>query len=173
VEYDGFAVSFHRSQGRVALARQAVEATAGETGDAAPRSPGTDSNRCSGGNTKNEYLTIKNYSRTAKVNLKGYIVKDAAGNKYTFTANHTLEPGRASVPPASPSGPGSAWAGRVSAASAAVAAARVATRRTSGSLSKNQTGPDLRNGIAQPAGTHQRTIHPDARKVGPHRTPPG
>ncbi|MFI1700582.1 lamin tail domain-containing protein [Streptomyces bobili] len=55
--------------------------------------PGTDSNRCSGGNTKNEYLTIKNYSRTAKVNLKGYAVKDAAGNKYTFTANHTLEPG--------------------------------------------------------------------------------
>ncbi|MEV6409535.1 lamin tail domain-containing protein [Streptomyces bobili] len=55
--------------------------------------PGTDSNRCSGGNTKNEYLTIKNYSRTAKVNLKGYVVKDAAGNKYTFTANHTLEPG--------------------------------------------------------------------------------
>ncbi|MFM9545103.1 lamin tail domain-containing protein, partial [Streptomyces turgidiscabies] len=39
------------------------------------------------------YLTIKNYSRTAKVNLKGYVVKDAAGNKYTFTANHTLEPG--------------------------------------------------------------------------------
>ncbi|MFG3266335.1 lamin tail domain-containing protein [Streptomyces bobili] len=55
--------------------------------------PGTDSNRCSGGNTKNEYLTIKNYSRTAKVNLKGYAVKDAAGNKYTFTTNHTLEPG--------------------------------------------------------------------------------
>ncbi|MEV6405987.1 lamin tail domain-containing protein [Streptomyces bobili] len=58
-----------------------------------PRAPGTDSNRCSGGNTKNEYLTIKNYSRTAKVNLKGYVVKDATGNKYTFTANHTLEPG--------------------------------------------------------------------------------
>ncbi|MFG3268918.1 lamin tail domain-containing protein [Streptomyces bobili] len=36
--------------------------------------PGTDSNRCSGGNTKNEYLTIQNYSRTAKVNLKGYVV---------------------------------------------------------------------------------------------------
>ncbi|MEU0675536.1 lamin tail domain-containing protein [Streptomyces sp. NPDC006172] len=55
--------------------------------------PGADSNRCSGGNAKNEYLTIKNYSRTAKVNLKGYAVKDASGNKFTFTANHTLEPG--------------------------------------------------------------------------------
>ncbi|MFC4507699.1 MULTISPECIES: lamin tail domain-containing protein [Streptomyces] len=55
--------------------------------------PGSDSNRCSGGNTKNEYLTIKNYSRTATVNLKGYVVKDAAGNKFTFTASHKLEPG--------------------------------------------------------------------------------
>ncbi|MGN9815086.1 lamin tail domain-containing protein [Streptomyces sp. SD11] len=55
--------------------------------------PGTDSNRCSGGNTKDEYLTIKNYSRTATVNLKGYVVKDATGNKFTFTAGHKLEPG--------------------------------------------------------------------------------
>ncbi|MCF4136521.1 lamin tail domain-containing protein [Streptomyces sp. Tue 6430] len=55
--------------------------------------PGSDSNRCSGGNTKDEYLTIKNYSRTAKVNLRGYVVKDAVGNKFTFPANHTLEPG--------------------------------------------------------------------------------
>lgn len=55
--------------------------------------PGTDSNRCSGGNTRNEYLTIKNYSRTATVNLKGYVVKDAAGNRFTFPADHRLEPG--------------------------------------------------------------------------------
>ncbi|MET9132820.1 lamin tail domain-containing protein [Streptomyces antibioticus] len=55
--------------------------------------PGADSNRCSGGNTKNEYLTIKNYSRTATVNLKGYVVKDATGNKFTFAASHKLEPG--------------------------------------------------------------------------------
>ncbi|WP_030595321.1 lamin tail domain-containing protein [Streptomyces anulatus] len=55
--------------------------------------PGRDSNKCSGGNTKDEYLTIKNYSKTAKVNLKGYVVKDAAGNKFTFTKNHTLQPG--------------------------------------------------------------------------------
>ncbi|MFD9002365.1 lamin tail domain-containing protein [Streptomyces sp. NPDC059582] len=55
--------------------------------------PGSDSNRCSGGNTKNEYLTIKNYSRTTTVNLKGYVVKDAVGNKFTFTASHKLEPG--------------------------------------------------------------------------------
>jgi hypothetical protein len=55
--------------------------------------PGSDSNRCSGGNTKDEYLTIKNYSRTATVNLKGYVVKDAAGNKFTFPASHKLEPG--------------------------------------------------------------------------------
>ncbi|MFE9029455.1 lamin tail domain-containing protein [Streptomyces iakyrus] len=55
--------------------------------------PGSDSNRCSGGNTAEEYLTIKNYSRSTTVNLKGYVVKDAAGNKFTFTANHTLQPG--------------------------------------------------------------------------------
>lgn len=55
--------------------------------------PGSDSNRCSGGNTKNEYLTIKNYSRTATVDLKGYVVKDAAGTRFTFPASHRLEPG--------------------------------------------------------------------------------
>ncbi|GHB77152.1 hypothetical protein GCM10010377_79380 [Streptomyces viridiviolaceus] len=55
--------------------------------------PGRDDNRCSGGNTKNEYLTIKNYSKTTNVNLKGYVVKDAAGNTFTFKASHTLQPG--------------------------------------------------------------------------------
>ncbi|MET9683696.1 lamin tail domain-containing protein [Streptomyces coeruleorubidus] len=55
--------------------------------------PGRDSNNCSTGNTDEEYLTIKNYSRSTNVNLKGYVVKDAAGNKFTFTASHTLQPG--------------------------------------------------------------------------------
>ncbi|MER5944553.1 lamin tail domain-containing protein [Streptomyces sp. NPDC001904] len=55
--------------------------------------PGRDDNRCSGGNTYKEYVTIKNYSRTATVNLKGYVVKDKTGNKFTFTKSHTLEPG--------------------------------------------------------------------------------
>ncbi|QFX79507.1 lamin tail domain-containing protein [Streptomyces sp. SYP-A7193] len=55
--------------------------------------PGRDSNKCSGGNTKSEYLTIKNYSKTATVNLKGYKVKDAAGNAFTFKNSHTLQPG--------------------------------------------------------------------------------
>jgi hypothetical protein len=55
--------------------------------------PGRDSNSCSTGNTDEEYLTIKNYSRSTNVNLKGYVVKDAAGNKFTFTASHTLQPG--------------------------------------------------------------------------------
>lgn len=55
--------------------------------------PGRDSNSCSTGNTAAEYLTIKNYSSTATVNLKGYVVKDATGNRFTFTANHSLEPG--------------------------------------------------------------------------------
>ncbi|MEU5417019.1 lamin tail domain-containing protein [Streptomyces clavifer] len=55
--------------------------------------PGSDSNKCSGGNTKNEYLTIKNYSRSSTVNLKGYVVKDAADNTFTFTASHSLQPG--------------------------------------------------------------------------------
>jgi hypothetical protein len=55
--------------------------------------PGRDSNSCSSGNTKSEYLTIKNYSSGTTVNLKGYVVKDATGNKFTFPANHYLEPG--------------------------------------------------------------------------------
>ncbi|MEV8592741.1 lamin tail domain-containing protein [Streptomyces sp. NPDC052012] len=55
--------------------------------------PGSDSNRCSGGNTHQEYLTIKNYSSTKTVNLKGYFVEDAAGNWFEFTANHYLQPG--------------------------------------------------------------------------------
>jgi hypothetical protein len=55
--------------------------------------PGGDDNRCTGGNTKNEYLTIKNYSSGTTVNLKGYVVKDAVGNKFTFTTNHYLQPG--------------------------------------------------------------------------------
>lgn len=55
--------------------------------------PGRDSNSCSTGNTKAEYLTIKNYSSSKTVNLKGYVVKDAVGNRFTFTANHYLQPG--------------------------------------------------------------------------------
>jgi hypothetical protein len=55
--------------------------------------PGLDSNSCSSGNTRDEYLTIKNYSSGTTVNLKGYVVKDAAGHKFTFPANHYLEPG--------------------------------------------------------------------------------
>ena len=56
--------------------------------------PGRDSNSCATGNTDEEYLTIKNYSRTATVNLKGYVVRDSTRtNKFTFTKNHTLQPG--------------------------------------------------------------------------------
>lgn len=55
--------------------------------------PGKDSNKCSTGNTRAEYLTIKNYSSKTTVNLKGYIVKDAAGNRFTFRTNHYLQPG--------------------------------------------------------------------------------
>jgi hypothetical protein len=55
--------------------------------------PGSDSNSCSTGNTDEEYLTIKNFSSSTTVNLKGYRVRDAAGNSFTFTANHTLQPG--------------------------------------------------------------------------------
>ncbi|MEY9996799.1 hypothetical protein ABIE67_008831 [Streptomyces sp. V4I8] len=55
--------------------------------------PGRDSNSCSTGNTDEEYLTIKNYSSSATVNLKGYLVKDKTGNRFTFTANHYLQPG--------------------------------------------------------------------------------
>ncbi|MFI2642292.1 lamin tail domain-containing protein [Streptomyces sp. NPDC018610] len=54
--------------------------------------PGRDSNSCTKGNTRSEYLTIKNYSHTT-VNLKGYVVKDATGNRYTFRSNHYLEYG--------------------------------------------------------------------------------
>ncbi|WP_055692903.1 lamin tail domain-containing protein [Streptomyces prasinopilosus] len=54
--------------------------------------PGPDSNKCSTGNTRDEYLTIKNYSSTRTVNLKGYVVKDAAGNRFVFRSNHHLEP---------------------------------------------------------------------------------
>lgn len=55
--------------------------------------PGRDSNACATGNAAAEYVTIKNYSASATVNLKGYVVKDAAGNRYTFTVNHYLQPG--------------------------------------------------------------------------------
>ncbi|MFE1785496.1 lamin tail domain-containing protein [Streptomyces sp. NPDC059506] len=55
--------------------------------------PGRDSNSCSSGNTDEEYLTIKNYSSSATVNLRGYVVKDAAGNRFAFTADHYLQPG--------------------------------------------------------------------------------
>jgi hypothetical protein len=54
--------------------------------------PGRDSNSCTSGNTAAEYLTVKNYSTTATVNLKGYVVKDATGNPFTFTANHYSSP---------------------------------------------------------------------------------
>ncbi|PJE97564.1 hypothetical protein CUT44_12580 [Streptomyces carminius] len=55
--------------------------------------PGRDSNSCSSGNTYQEYLTVKNYSRTKTVNLRGHLVKDAAGNRFAFRANHYLQPG--------------------------------------------------------------------------------
>lgn len=55
--------------------------------------PGRDSNRCSGGNTHKEYLAIKNYSSGRTVNLKGWVVKDAAGNRFEFRSNHYLQPG--------------------------------------------------------------------------------
>ncbi|MFJ6000469.1 lamin tail domain-containing protein [Streptomyces sp. NPDC092370] len=55
--------------------------------------PGRDSNSCSSGNTDQEYLTVKNYSSQTTINLKGYVVKDATGNRFTFTANHYLQPG--------------------------------------------------------------------------------
>ncbi|MFI8322822.1 lamin tail domain-containing protein [Streptomyces sp. NPDC085529] len=55
--------------------------------------PGSDNNSCTTGNTKAEYVTIKNFSRTTRVNLKGYVVKDAVGNSYTFRIDHYLEPG--------------------------------------------------------------------------------
>ncbi|QOV40701.1 lamin tail domain-containing protein [Streptomyces ferrugineus] len=55
--------------------------------------PGRDSNNCRTGNTDEEYLTIKNYASRTTVNLKGYVVKDKAGNRFRFTANHYLQPG--------------------------------------------------------------------------------
>ncbi|WP_184599846.1 lamin tail domain-containing protein [Streptomyces violarus] len=55
--------------------------------------PGRDSNNCSSGNTDEEYLTVKNYSSRSTINLKGYVVKDATGNRFAFTANHYLQPG--------------------------------------------------------------------------------
>ncbi|KAB8163774.1 lamin tail domain-containing protein [Streptomyces sp. 3MP-14] len=55
--------------------------------------PGRDNNSCRGGNAHQEYLVIKNYSRTKTVNLRGHVVRDAAGNTFTFTRNHTLQPG--------------------------------------------------------------------------------
>ncbi|MET9443690.1 lamin tail domain-containing protein [Streptomyces sp. NPDC006610] len=55
--------------------------------------PGSDSNSCTTGNTRAEYLTIKNYSSRTTVDLKGYVVKDAAGNRYTFSSSHKLQPG--------------------------------------------------------------------------------
>ncbi|MEU6547839.1 lamin tail domain-containing protein [Streptomyces sp. NPDC046859] len=55
--------------------------------------PGSDSNSCSTGNTDEEYLTVKNYSSGSTVDLKGYVVKDKAGNKFTFTRSHYLQPG--------------------------------------------------------------------------------
>lgn len=55
--------------------------------------PGRDSNNCRTGNTDEEYLTLKNYSSGTTVNLKGYVVKDKAGNRFRFTANHYLQPG--------------------------------------------------------------------------------
>ncbi|WP_217206882.1 lamin tail domain-containing protein [Streptomyces sp. AC550_RSS872] len=55
--------------------------------------PGRDSNNCRTGNTDEEYLTIKNYSSSTTVNLKGYLVKDKTGNRFKFTVNHYLQPG--------------------------------------------------------------------------------
>lgn len=55
--------------------------------------PGRDSNNCRTGNSKSEYVTIKNYSRSTTVNLKGYVVKDATGNRFAFTSSHYLQPG--------------------------------------------------------------------------------
>ncbi|MCX2924999.1 lamin tail domain-containing protein [Streptomyces sp. NEAU-W12] len=54
--------------------------------------PGRDSNKCSTGNTHQEYLTIRNYSSTRTVNLRGYVVKDAAGNRFVFKVDHYLQP---------------------------------------------------------------------------------
>jgi Lamin Tail Domain len=55
--------------------------------------PGRDSDSCTSGNARDEYLTIKNHAAKTTVNLKGYVVKDAAGNRYVFSHNHYLQPG--------------------------------------------------------------------------------
>ncbi|MGK5532948.1 lamin tail domain-containing protein [Streptomyces sp. URMC 129] len=55
--------------------------------------PGRDSNSCSSGNTDEEYVTIKNYSSSVTVNLRNYVVRDAAGNRFVFPADHYLQPG--------------------------------------------------------------------------------
>ncbi|MFR9725664.1 lamin tail domain-containing protein [Streptomyces sp. MS19] len=55
--------------------------------------PGRDDNSCSSGNTDEEFLVITNFSRSTTVNLRGYVVKDAAGNRFVLTKNHTLQPG--------------------------------------------------------------------------------
>ncbi|WAX76464.1 lamin tail domain-containing protein [Streptomyces sp. KMM 9044] len=53
--------------------------------------PGRDSNKCFTGNTHQEYLTVKNYSPTKTVNLKGYVVEDTVGNRFVFEADHYLQ----------------------------------------------------------------------------------
>ncbi|WP_030938019.1 lamin tail domain-containing protein [Streptomyces sp. NRRL S-646] len=77
------AVPAHATEYRSALKIKGVQYDA----------PGRDSNSCTTGNTDEEYLTIKNYSSSTTVNLKGYVVKDKAGNKFTFSRNHYLQPG--------------------------------------------------------------------------------
>ena len=77
------AVPAHATEYRSALKIKGVQYDA----------PGRDSNSCTTGNTDEEYLTIKNYSSGTTVNLKGYVVKDKAGNKFTFSYNHYLQPG--------------------------------------------------------------------------------
>lgn len=42
---------------------------------------------------REQLTTVKNYSSRTTINLKGYVVKDATGNRFTFTANHYLQPG--------------------------------------------------------------------------------
>jgi hypothetical protein len=40
-----------------------------------------------------EYLTVKNYLSSSTINLKGYVVKDAPGNRFMFPSSHYLQPG--------------------------------------------------------------------------------
>ncbi|MFD5320325.1 lamin tail domain-containing protein [Streptomyces sp. NPDC127098] len=89
----------------VAVATGALVALAATPADAAEYSsdlkirgvqydaPGRDNNNCTTGNTDEEYVTIRNYSSSRTVNLRGYVVRDAAGNRFTFPANHYLQPG--------------------------------------------------------------------------------